>query len=104
MNELILIEATRFFRSYGVKCDENLVGEWLKTTSTSKDLKQKVSEDDLYTFNEWLRWKGTAYEEGISDQTKIARLLEEISELKNELTLLKTEKEHLEDKLGIVPF
>lgn len=41
---------------------------------------------------------------GISDQTKISRLLEEIYELKNELTLLKKEKEHLEDKLGIVPF
>ncbi|MGG1815094.1 hypothetical protein ABDI16_24120, partial [Cytobacillus firmus] len=60
--------------------------------------------DDLYYFNEWCRWKGTPYEEGIDDQTKIARLLEEINDLQSEVSALKKEKENLELRLGINPF
>lgn len=48
--------------------------------------------------------KGTAYEEGIDDQTKIARLLEEVNGLKSEIAVLKKEKEQLEDRLGVTPF
>lgn len=103
MSVLTLGHTTKFFRSYGIKCDDQLVEEWLKTIPT-EDLSNQVSEDDLYDFNEWCRWKGTAYEEGIDDQTKIARLLEEINELKSEISLLKQEKENLEVKLGITPF
>jgi hypothetical protein len=103
MSVLGLKETTKFFRSYGLKCEEKLIEEWLKTIS-KKDLTNQVCEDDLYEFNEWYRWKGTAYEEGIDDQTKIARLLEEIDELRSEISLLKKEKELLEDKLGIIPF
>jgi hypothetical protein len=98
-----LKETIKFFRSYGLKYDEKLIEEWLKTIAT-KDLTYQVCEDDLYEFNEWYRWKGTAYEEGIDDQTKIARLLEEIGELRSEISLLKKEKELLEDNLGIIPF
>lgn len=72
MSVLALTKTTKFFRSYGVKCDDKLVEEWLNTTPTTKDY--QVSEDDLYNFNKWCKWKGTAYEEGIDDQTKIARL------------------------------
>jgi hypothetical protein len=103
MSVLGLKEITKFFRSYGLKCEEKLIEEWLKT-STTKDLTNQVCEDDLYEFNEWNRWKGTAYEEGIDDQTKIARLLKEMDELRSEISLLKKEKELLEDKLGIIPF
>lgn len=36
----------------------------------TKHTSNQVSEDDLYRFNEWCRWKGTAYEERIGDQAK----------------------------------
>lgn len=48
--------------------------------------------------------KGTAYEEGIDDQTKIARLLEEVNELKSDISLLNKEQEQLDNRLGIKPF
>jgi len=102
MNALVITETMRFFRSYGLKCDEKLIEEWLETTIPStKTFDYQVSEDDLYAFNEWCRWKGTAYENGIDDKTKIVRLLDEINELKCELSLLKKEKERLEGKLEI---
>lgn len=104
MSVLALTETMKFFLSYGIKCEEELVEEWINTSSTTKDLNYQVCEDDLYDFNEWCRCKGTAYEEGIDDQTKIARLLEEVDELKDEITLLKKQKERLEDKQGIIPF
>ncbi|KGA95485.1 hypothetical protein AJ85_05490 [Alkalihalobacillus alcalophilus ATCC 27647 = CGMCC 1.3604] len=94
----------QFFRSYGIKIDEKLIEEWLEATSNTRAFESPVCEDDLYEFNEWCRWKGTAYEEGIDDQTKIARLLDEIKDLRNEISTLKKEKGTLEDKLGIAPF
>jgi len=97
-------KATKFFHSYGVKCHDSLVEEWLNSISATKDLSSNFCEDDLYDFNEWCRWKGTAYEEGINDQTKIARLLEEINELKSEIVALQKKKEDLESKLGVIPF
>jgi hypothetical protein len=36
--------------------------------------------------------KGTAYEEGIDDLTKITRLLEEVEELNSAISLLKEQK------------
>lgn len=93
--------ATKYFRSYGVKCDETLVEEWLNSTALKNRPRNGFCEDDLYDFNEWCRWKDTAYEEGIDDQTKITRLLEEINELKTEITNLKKEKEVLQNQLGI---
>ncbi|WP_026562902.1 hypothetical protein [Bacillus sp. J37] len=92
MSELALTKTIKFFRSYGLKCEEKLVEEWLKATSTTKDSSHQVGEDDLYEFNEWCRMKGTAYEEGIDDQTKIARLLEEMNGLKSEIAVLKKKK------------
>lgn len=44
--------------------------------------------------------KGTPYEEGIDDKTKIARLEEEVAMLKKEVEQLKNEKSILEDQLG----
>ncbi len=104
MSILALSKAIKYFHSYGIKCEEKLVEEWLNNPSTSKDLKDNFCEKDLYDFNDWCRWKGTAYEEGIDDQTKIARLLEEISSLKNEIAALKIEKVDLEEQLGVMPF
>lgn len=96
-------EAIKFFRSYGVKCDDNdkWVEEWLNSHPTRKDSIEPFCEDDLYDFNDWWRWKGTAYEEGIDDQTKIERILEEISELKSEVNALRKENNELEARLGI---
>jgi len=104
MSVSIVEETTKFFRSYGLKCDVNLVEQWLSATSRTDGINDQLGEDDLYEFNEWCRWKGTAYEEGIDDQTKIARLLEEIKDLKNEISTLKKEKIKLEENLGIDPF
>ena len=96
-------EAIKFFRSYGIKCEDEdkFVNEWLNSNQTRKDLREPFCEDDLYDFNDWCRWKGTAYEKGIDDQTKIERLLEEISELKSEINALREENNELEARLGI---
>jgi hypothetical protein len=48
--------------------------------------------------------KGTAYEEGIDDQTKIAHLTEERDELKRKIETLEMEKRVLEELVGIQPF
>jgi hypothetical protein len=51
---------------------------------------------------EWYRLKGKGYEEGIDDQIKISRLLEEEGELISEISLLKKQKEQLVDNLGVM--
>ena len=99
-----LIEATKFFRSYGVKCEEELVEEWLNSSCGDKETQRGFCEDDLYDFNEWCRWKGTAHEVGIDEQTKVARLLEEIADLKKEITALQRDKQDLLNRTGILPF
>ncbi|MBU9711143.1 hypothetical protein [Evansella tamaricis] len=104
MNLFTTKEVTKFFQSYDVKCDEKLVEEWMNSLPARKNPSATVSEGDLYQFDGWYRLKGTAYEEGIDDQTKIARLLEEIDELKGKLKEVQREKNDLEDKLGIMPF
>lgn len=91
MTRFTVREATTFFRSYEVKCEEKLVQEWMDSIDLDDDT-QPLSEEDLHEFNEWRRWKGTAYEEGIDDQTKIARLIEENRALMIEVELLKKEK------------
>ncbi len=95
-------EAIKFFRSYGVKCEDNdkMVEDWLNSNPSRKNSGEDFSEDDLYDFNDWCRWKGTTYEKGIDDQTKIERLLEEINELKNEINALREENNQLEARTG----
>lgn len=61
-------------------------------------------EEEVYRFIEAYRWEGTAFEEGIDDQIKIERLLEEITDLKKQIVKLHGEKAELEDQLGIMPF
>jgi predicted RNase H-like nuclease (RuvC/YqgF family) len=102
MSALIIQEAMSFFRSYGIKVEESLVKEWVLTNEF--DPNHQMKEEDIYCFNEWCRWKGTAYEEGIDDQVKIERLLEEIRSLKIDIESLKDENGRLEERLGIYPF
>ncbi|MFZ3591887.1 hypothetical protein ACOI1C_22440 [Bacillus sp. DJP31] len=97
-----LLEAMSFFRSYGLKVEESLIKEWVLTNDNAKN--HQMKEEDIYLFNEWCRWKGTAYEEGIDDQIKIERLLEEIRILKIDKESLKKENDRLEEHLGIYPF
>lgn len=103
MNLFTAKEAMKFFQSYEVKCDEKMVEEWMNSLPVRPDPGATVSEDDLYDFNNWYRMKGTAYEEGIDDQTKLARLLEEIEELKKEREALQKEKDDLENELVLTP-
>lgn len=83
-------EAARFFRSCGTECEESTVEKWIVDTPTiGRD--NPVDECDLIAFNDWLRSKGTSYEPGIDDQTKITRLLEENSTLRKEIESLREE-------------
>ncbi|WP_088049438.1 hypothetical protein [Virgibacillus dakarensis] len=97
-------EAIRFFKSYGFRVDEGSVKEWVKENNKQANTTCKnrpIEEQDLYRYNDWCYVKGTAYEEGIDDKTKISRLLEEVSLLKKEVEYLRDEKHNLENLLGM---
>jgi cell shape-determining protein MreC len=53
---------------------------------------------------ESLRVKGTAYEEGIDDKTKVNRLLEEIEHLENRIGQYAEENHELREQLGLNSF
>lgn len=96
-------ETIRFFRSYGVK-DEESVKAWVEENNKNADPNSKnqpVDEWDLYDYNTQCYVKGTAYEPGIDDKTKIERLIEENALLKKEIEELRAEKYRLEKLLGI---
>jgi hypothetical protein len=97
-------EAIRFFKSYGFRVDKESVKEWVEDQNKKAGFSsgsRPIVEDDLYRYNDWRFVKGTAYEEGIDDRTKIARLLEEVTQLKMEVKNLKGEKQRLENQLGM---
>ena len=96
-------EAAKFFRSYGADCDENEVKEWMRSTPALSRGYQ-VEEWDLYAFNDWMICKGTSYEPGIDDETKVARMLGEITELKKQNRALKKDLNKLPTEPGILPF
>ncbi len=104
MNVLNAEEAIHFFKSYGLRVDETLVIQWVKENN-EKAVRpfenRPIVEEDLYIYNDWCRVKGTAFEEGIDDTTKIIRLLEENLLLKKEVEKLKAEKQRLEDSFGL---
>ncbi|MBM4764791.1 hypothetical protein [Bacillus sp. B15-48] len=95
-------EAAKFFRSYGAKCDENEIKEWMKSTPTLSRGYQ-VDEWDLYAFNDWMKCKGTSNEPGIDNETKVARMIGEIKELKEQNRALKKEVYKLKTEPGILP-
>ena len=96
-------EAIQFFKTFGFRVDEELVNEWVAENNRNVSLTgetRQMLEADLYCFNEWCLIKGTAFEEGIDDKTKITRLLEEVSELRKEIQSLKDESWQLKELLG----
>jgi hypothetical protein len=99
-------EVVLLFRSYGLKDGEDIIVEWMKETrkENTGGANRPISEGDIYRFNEWSKRRGTAYEEGIDDKTKIDRMFEEICDLRKEIEELKMEKALLERQLGILPF
>ncbi|MBC2724325.1 MAG: hypothetical protein HGJ97_16940 [Desulfosporosinus sp.] len=97
-------EAIRFFKTYGFRVDEASVREWVKENNKKANTACEscpIDEEDLHSYDYWRFEKGTAYEDGIDDKTKIARLLNEVSKLKKEVEQLKDEKQHLENLLGL---
>ncbi|WP_243293150.1 hypothetical protein [Bacillus sp. FJAT-47783] len=104
MSVLNAEDAINFFNSYGLKVDKRSVIEWVREQNEKSDMTSKsrpIVEEDLYRYNDWCMVKGTAYEVGINNQTKISRLLEENSLLKQEIEKLKEEKQQLENLLGL---
>ncbi|TMN22628.1 hypothetical protein [Lentibacillus cibarius] len=101
MSRFTVREATKFFRSSGADCNETLVQEWMNDTKTM-NISYGVTKSDFISFDMWNSARGTAYENGISDKERIARLLVEINDLKTEILTLTKEKEGLEDQLGIM--
>ncbi|MEQ6376663.1 hypothetical protein RZN25_07455 [Bacillaceae bacterium S4-13-56] len=104
---LTLIEATSLLHSYGIKCDQKRVKQWIDSgLIKGKALKSdyKIEDEAIYDFLHSYQWEGTSYEIGIDDKTKIKRLLVEIEDLKAQVSKLTRDKEKLEDQLGILPF
>lgn len=107
VSTLPIKEGVKFFHSYGLKYEKELIEEWISTdpyVPKAEGVNHPISEEYLHRFNDWLRWKGTAYEEGIDKETQINRLLEEINSLKEQVESLQREKTELEDRLGSLPF
>ncbi|KYC92357.1 hypothetical protein B4102_3733 [Heyndrickxia sporothermodurans] len=107
MTKLTVQEATSLMHSYGMKCDMAKVKQWLnegELQGIQNNGIYTIEEDEVYKFLDAYRWKGTAYEKGIDDKTKINRLLEEIEDLKKQVSVLKEEKANLKGQLGIMPF
>lgn len=102
MGFLNVREAMLLMHSYGIKCDRRLVEQWLmegKLKGIDNEGIYMVEEEEVHEFLEAYRWKGTAYEKGIDDKTKISRLLEEISELRQRIKELEDENLELIEKL-----
>lgn len=100
-------EIRELFLDEGMCCDKEMVEDWLQngTLNNNKvDHLYHIQEQDLKNFMYDFRWNGTAFERGIDDATKIERLLQEIQELKEQVSQLHTEKMKLEIQLGIEPF
>ncbi|MCR2823892.1 hypothetical protein [Lederbergia panacisoli] len=103
MGRYTVEEITEFFHSHEVKCQQRDVEEWMESMGALGG-DEELTDWDMYHFSDWWRCKGTAYEPGIDDKTKIARLLEEIEDLKREKDKLLDEINTLEQQLDILPF
>jgi len=95
-------EATLLMHSYGMKCDKHQVEQLVKEGKLKGieiDSRYLVKEDEVYNFLEDYRWSGTAYERGIDEKTKIARLLGDIDDFRQRIKELEDENWALREKL-----
>jgi hypothetical protein len=102
MGMLDVSKTTLLMHSFGMKCDKYQVEQWInkgKLKGIEIESKYLVEEDEVYNFLEDYRWSGTAYERGIDEKTKIARLLEEIDEFRQRIKELEDENRALREKL-----
>ncbi|MDQ0414356.1 hypothetical protein [Mesobacillus stamsii] len=87
MRDLLTIqEAAALLQSYGIECHWHDVKKWAvegKIKAKHENRVYKMDQDDVYEFLDLL-WKGTSYEIGISDETKISRLIQENKQLEKE--------------------
>ena len=98
-------EAASLMHSYGIKCNIEIVKQWLdegKLKGSNEGGGQYlIVEDDVYNFLEDYKWEGTAFEKGINQKKQIERLIKENIDLKEELGQLNKEIYELECRLGI---
>lgn len=110
---LTIEEATSVLRSnYGMeskgeRITTTIVTEWMEQglkKSSGNGENRTIDILDLEEFVEESKWKGTAFEKGIDEQTKIERLLDELFKLKAENERLQKENYEYALKLGIGDF
>ncbi|MGD6805314.1 hypothetical protein ACQCVK_22465 [Rossellomorea vietnamensis] len=107
MNLLTLEESTSLLHSYGIKCNKAIVSKWISEGKIKRITESEeilVSDEEIEDFLHWYQWEGTAYEPGIDDQTKIARLWEEVKELRLENNRLRSENKDLLLDREALPF
>ena len=100
-------EATSLLHSFGIKCDKAMVKQWLiegRIKGIENNGSYLVDENEVHNFLETYMGKGTPFEKGIDNETKIKRLLEEIADYKKRIKELEQENFKLMDQLGIPPF
>jgi hypothetical protein len=103
MGQLLTIqEATSILQSCGIECHYHDVKRWAVEGEIKAEHSNRVyniDQNDLYEFLEFL-WKGTSYEIGIDDETKINRLIQENKDFKKRIVLLEKENKKLKQKLS----
>lgn len=93
--------------SNGEKVTTTIVDGWVEQgliKSNGDRINRTIDIADLEDFVEDCRWKGTAFEKGIDDQTRIKRLLDELFRLRVENERLQKENYEYALKLGIGDF
>lgn len=107
MMSLTIPELREIILESGLSCKLEKVEGWLNDgllKSTKDGDYHLIMEKDIDEFVYDLMWEGTIYEKGISDDEKIKRLLDQINQLKEEISELKTTNFELEQRLGIGAF
>ena len=107
MNLLTLEESTSLLHSYGIKCNSAKVSKWIsegKIKGITKSEEILVSGEEIEDFLHRYQWEGTAHEPGINDQTMIAKLWDEVKELRLENKRLRSENDQLKSDPEALPF
>jgi hypothetical protein len=98
-------ETVEILLDHRLECDVQDIEAWIKQGKIKATKEGNTIEiEEIWDFLNQLRLKGTAYEKGIDDKTKIERLEKEIGDLKARIDALVDEKILLEIELGTSPF